>query len=275
MDSSSIIITLILAFIVIAIIIFVILQNRYERKYTATKEHVVSTSKRYAYLLKLKDTIQPYKLNDAYTINRYMNSKAQLERINEFNQMINIIQGDQDLQNLLELCKKNINLNSIYEQDMQDIPNFMENSTVSKLYSKIEHKLSDDLTAEICPVIPVFKIHFEYTSPKGRNTWYWDTVFSSEEMLDFSQQCKIIERNKQSARYQRSIMTADLRYNVMKRDGFRCVLCGRDASDGVKLHVDHIVPIAKGGKTIKSNLRTLCEDCNIGKKDKYDHFGVN
>ena len=70
-------------------------------------------------------------------------------------------------------------------------------------------------------------------------------------------------------------MTADLRYNVMKRDGFRCVLCGRDASDGVKLHVDHIVPIAKGGKTIKSNLRTLCEDCNIGKKDKYDHFGVN
>lgn len=61
----------------------------------------------------------------------------------------------------------------------------------------------------------------------------------------------------------------------MKRDGFRCVLCGRTAADGVKLHVDHILPVSKGGKTEVDNLRTLCDECNLGKSDKYDEKGVN
>ena len=70
-------------------------------------------------------------------------------------------------------------------------------------------------------------------------------------------------------------MTDQLRYDIMKRDGFRCQLCGRSQADGVKLHVDHIKPVSKGGKTIPSNLRTLCEQCNLGKKDKYDPDGLN
>ena len=69
---------------------------------------------------------------------------------------------------------------------------------------------------------------------------------------------------------QRRLMTPSLRYDIMKRDGFRCVICGRGAEDGVKLHVDHIKPVSKGGKTTPSNLRTLCQDCNIGKSAKYD-----
>lgn len=68
---------------------------------------------------------------------------------------------------------------------------------------------------------------------------------------------------------QRRLMTDSLRYDVLKRDGFRCVLCGATAKDEhVKLHVDHITPISKGGRTELSNLRTLCERCNLGKSDK-------
>ena len=70
-------------------------------------------------------------------------------------------------------------------------------------------------------------------------------------------------------------MSDSLRYDILKRDGVRCVLCGRSAADGVKLHVDHIKPIAKGGKTVEFNLRTLCEHCNWGKSDKFDSDGVN
>lgn len=70
---------------------------------------------------------------------------------------------------------------------------------------------------------------------------------------------------------QRRLMTDSLRYDVMNRDGFRCVLCGATTKeDNVKLHVDHILPIAKGGKTELSNLRTLCERCNLGKRDKVE-----
>lgn len=58
-----------------------------------------------------------------------------------------------------------------------------------------------------------------------------------------------------------------LRYAVLKRDLFRCVICGRSPAThlGVILHVDHILAWAKGGKTVIENLRSLCEDCNLGK----------
>ncbi len=52
-----------------------------------------------------------------------------------------------------------------------------------------------------------------------------------------------------------------LRYEVMARDRHQCVLCGsRD-----RLELDHIQPVAAGGKTTKDNLRVLCKRCNAGK----------
>ena len=54
----------------------------------------------------------------------------------------------------------------------------------------------------------------------------------------------------------------------MKRDNYKCRICGASQEDGARLHVDHIIPIAKGGKSVMSNLQTLCESCNMGKSDK-------
>ncbi len=70
-----------------------------------------------------------------------------------------------------------------------------------------------------------------------------------------------------SRREDRRTISLGLRYRVISRDRFRCRLCGRSpATDlGVILHVDHIRPLAMGGKTIGENLRTLCADCNLGK----------
>lgn len=65
----------------------------------------------------------------------------------------------------------------------------------------------------------------------------------------------------------RSSVTPGLRFHVFRRDGYRCRLCGRTADDGVKLEVDHIHPVARGGKTVYGNLWTLCFDCNRGKRD--------
>ena len=60
-----------------------------------------------------------------------------------------------------------------------------------------------------------------------------------------------------------------MRYEVLRRDGFRCVRCGRGAKDGVTLHVDHIRPVSRGGRSTMGNLQTLCEDCNMGKGNRY------
>lgn len=60
-----------------------------------------------------------------------------------------------------------------------------------------------------------------------------------------------------------------LRYEVLRRDHFKCVTCGRTATDiACVLHVDHVEPFSKGGKTEKENLRSLCDFCNLGKGDR-------
>ena len=73
-----------------------------------------------------------------------------------------------------------------------------------------------------------------------------------------------------AAAEQRRLMKPGLRYDVFRRDGFRCQICGASQASGATLHVDHIIPVSKGGKTELSNLRTLCDRCNIGKGAKLE-----
>ena len=58
-----------------------------------------------------------------------------------------------------------------------------------------------------------------------------------------------------------------IRYEVLKRDGSRCVLSGVSAKAAV-MHVDHIVPRSKGGSNAMENLQTLCGQCNNGKSNR-------
>lgn len=62
-------------------------------------------------------------------------------------------------------------------------------------------------------------------------------------------------------------LSLKVRFEVFKRDAFKCQYCGKCAPD-VVLHVDHINPVAKGGKNEMLNLITACFDCNLGKKDR-------
>ncbi len=61
-----------------------------------------------------------------------------------------------------------------------------------------------------------------------------------------------------------------MRYQVLKRDRFRCVICGRSPATDLtcQLHVDHVLVFSRGGKTRLDKLRSLCADCNLGKGDR-------
>ena len=59
-------------------------------------------------------------------------------------------------------------------------------------------------------------------------------------------------------------ISASVRFEVFRRDNFTCQYCGRSAPE-VKLQVDHVIPFSTGGSNNISNLRTACQECNIGK----------
>lgn len=70
-------------------------------------------------------------------------------------------------------------------------------------------------------------------------------------------------------RVERGKVSNKMRFSIYERDGYRCRKCG--ISDKyAKLEIDHIIPIAKGGKSTYDNLQTLCHKCNTEKGKNID-----
>ena len=74
----------------------------------------------------------------------------------------------------------------------------------------------------------------------------------------------------------RKAISKSLRFEVFKRDSFKCHYCGAEAPN-VLLHIDHIKPVAGGGTNDITNLITACAACNSGKRDVPldDHTAVS
>lgn len=86
-----------------------------------------------------------------------------------------------------------------------------------------------------------------------------------DDLADIGFECTLRAYHSKN---QRKLATRELRERIMIRDNYTCQLCGKHMPDEVGLQIDHIIPIAKGGKTVASNLRVLCSKCNNLKSDK-------
>jgi diadenosine tetraphosphate (Ap4A) HIT family hydrolase len=64
-------------------------------------------------------------------------------------------------------------------------------------------------------------------------------------------------------------LSGSLRYEVQKRAGFRCELCGISADERA-IDVDHILPRKHGGTDDLTNLQALCFKCNANKGARDD-----
>jgi DEAD/DEAH box helicase domain-containing protein len=55
-----------------------------------------------------------------------------------------------------------------------------------------------------------------------------------------------------------------IRKRILARDNYTCTECGLKLGQTApgKLHVDHIVPVGRGGSHSRKNLRTLCKSCH-------------
>lgn len=92
-------------------------------------------------------------------------------------------------------------------------------------------------------------------------------VNNSKIQQSQNQQSKRKKRQQNTQKRTRYI-SSSVRVDVLKRDNYRCVFCGR-TSKSVELQIDHIVPFSKGGSNKIDNLQTLCIDCNLGKSDRF------
>ena len=54
------------------------------------------------------------------------------------------------------------------------------------------------------------------------------------------------------------------RHFILKSFNYRCADCGK-TKDETTLHIDHIIPISRGGSNKLTNLQVLCKDCNLAK----------
>jgi 5-methylcytosine-specific restriction endonuclease McrA len=113
-----------------------------------------------------------------------------------------------------------------------------------------------------------------YTSPQGQNSYAKWQDWDFEQLRKGLAEMRRIRETQLTAKFlreqERNRMNANVRYQVLSRDNSRCRRCGASSrTHGVVLHVDHIIPVSKGGKTVLNNLQTLCEACNLGKSVRH------
>lgn len=244
---------------------------------------VKNTSSRYKALIKLNKHMSfDESILELYEYEECVQSKKQFDSFN-FDQFLcsKITDELSQCERIIQCVKKNREQAALYREGLDRLPSAVlpENIKKSKLSYRVFAEKEEILFREnlLNPVLsPVVRCVVHYVTPMGRNEYYDEKLYSFDQVMELYRIAKHNISMRKTAYYQRKIMTDSLRYDILKRDGFRCVICGRSAQeDHVKLHVDHIQPVSRGGKTVPENLRTLCSTCNMGKRDKYDEYGWN
>lgn len=102
---------------------------------------------------------------------------------------------------------------------------------------------------------------------KPRDTW--------RSIRRLYQEGKLIKVKKGVYRYEPEYIkevklnefSSQVKKAALKRDKYKCIVCGRGKKDGVELCVDHKIPLDKGGTNTLDNAQTLCMEHNLLKKN--------
>ena len=245
---------------------------------------VKKCSSRYQILIeaneKFKRSYAPIK--PEYSLFVFLNSKAQLDAASAEKVIeLSIHQDQQFYSGLYNAISGNRSNYALYEKMLQSLPSELseDDLKLNKIPIASGHRIEQRLIKKNTLPAPTMdtsiQVGAEYISPQGRNHYVKKFVIPIDGIRSRMQRIQMIPYQQRVADFERSLMTPKMRYEVLKRDNFRCVICGRTAAEGAKLHVDHIIPVSKGGRTVMNNLRTLCETCNLGKGASYDPYGPN
>lgn len=102
---------------------------------------------------------------------------------------------------------------------------------------------------------------------KRQHNWYIknvDTIKArtSQYQKDHPEQYQMYN-NRRLARKKTVVVEKFDHQDIISKYGSKCVYCGRAFT-----HIDHYVPLSKGGSHTLENVRPSCEMCNLTKSNK-------
>ena len=187
----------------------------------------------------------------------YPNKKSYPEQIQKLYMLVEELETLRDAKQIIE------NYKSEYQQYLGDVPNFVMENDEAGFYSRLGFANIDESVLTV-------EYKFAYTSGGGMAKRSFTVPMTEETIAEL---IKVLESKLTAsafAKEQRTLMTKKLRESIKKRDDFTCCNCGNStyAEPNLLLEIDHIIPVSKGGRTVESNLQTLCWKCNRTKSDK-------
>jgi predicted restriction endonuclease len=137
------------------------------------------------------------------------------------------------------------------------IQNFIKHFYISEMMSfdEIEEMLANKYNLKI--------------TPKTLSRWARSTglkIRNKKEafQLAIKKNRMTYEHQRKTIRIKRSVLAPKTRFEVLKRDNFKCQLCGKGVKEGAILEAGHLIAVKDGGTNELTNLQTECFECNHG-----------
>ena len=189
--------------------------------------------------------------------NFYPNKKAYPEQIQKLYHLVEELETLRDAKQIIE------NYKAEYQQYLGDVPSYVMENDEAGFYSRLGFTNIDESVLTV-------EYKFSYTSGGGMAQRSFTVPMTEETIAELIKTLESKLTASAFAKEQRNLMTKKLREFIKSRDNFTCCNCGNSThkEPNLLLEIDHSIPVAKGGQTVKENLQTLCWTCNRAKSDK-------
>ena len=187
----------------------------------------------------------------------YPNKNQYKEQIQKLKILIEELETLKEAKIIIDDYKKD------YEQYIKNVPSYVLENDENGFYSRLGLAVIDETILNI-------EYKFVYTSDGGMAQRSFTVPMNEENIIELINALENKLSIETITKEQRAMMTTKLRTSIKERDNFTCCQCGNSIykEPNLLLEIDHIIPISKGGLTIKDNLQTLCWKCNRSKGAK-------
>lgn len=265
-------------FIVTFLPLIISISTYYLNKYIKIKNNnkVKSISNKYKKVVEINNK---YKFNNLGKIkrkiveNEYSHKSYDSARANSI-LLYHIENNENNIREFILNAYRNKKMYDEYLKEIEQITDKTDSKIIEEIgfneekFNKIEKRIIDEIIINESIYDISINVVVSYITNSGKYSYSKNKIVKYQELCDIYMQWRNSKKYDETSKRERKYMNDKLRYDVLKRDNFKCKKCGISAKDGAKLHVDHIIPVSKGGKTTISNLQTLCDRCNLGKSDK-------